>query len=106
MLVNRFNRCLSSVLAGLFTIAVFSAWSQTADTGQIVGRVADPSDAVIAGASITVKTSSAIPAVDSARPSRSARRARGSREVGTVTATSAAVTPATGTSEKKMLDQE
>ena len=55
MLVNRFNRCLSSVLAGLFTIAVFSAWSQTADTGQIVGRVADPSDAVIAGASITVK---------------------------------------------------
>jgi hypothetical protein len=58
-----------------------------------------------AGASMIVKINSAMPALDSARPGRSARGAVGSREVGTVSATSPAVSTATGASAKKMLGQ-
>src|SRR5215470_18734984 len=49
-----------------------------------------------AGVPVTVKDQRAIPAVDRARPSGSTRRALGWREVGAVTATGAAVRPATG----------
>src|SRR5215469_15003710 len=88
------NKPTSIIGAGARCSQPTSAASRAAAPAKPATVRADPQPC--AGASITVKTSSAIPAVDSARPSRSARRARGSREVGTVTATS----------EKKMLDQE
>ena len=53
-----------------------------------------------------VKISSAIAALERAKPGRSIRRASGSREVGTVEATSAIATAATGAIAKKMLLQE
>ncbi len=53
-----------------------------------------------------VKISSAIAAVESAKPPPSMRGACGSREVGTLTATSPAPNTATGAITKKMLDHE
>ena len=58
------------------------------------------------GASMIVKISSAIAALERAKPARSIRRLSGSREVGTVEATSAIATAATGAIAKKMLLQE
>ena len=58
------------------------------------------------GASMIVKINSAIAAVDSAKPPRSVFGACGSRDVGTLYATIAAPSAATGAIAKKMLDHE
>ena len=57
------------------------------------------------GASMIVKISRAIAAVDSARPGKSRAAASGFFDVGTLTATSAAAAAATGPMAKKMLAQ-
>ncbi len=41
-------------IALMFTLAV-SAWGQTANTGTVVGRVTDPSGAIVTGAAVQLQ---------------------------------------------------
>src|SRR5579875_1547953 len=65
-----------------------------------------PLDQPTSGASIMVKTTDAMAAVDRANPGRSRRAIAGSLELGTLKATNRAPTAATGTMKTKMLIHE
>jgi hypothetical protein len=75
----RFNRYRSAVLAVLLALVPLTAYGQVSAAGSLVGTVVDPSGAVIAGATVTVKdngTGAEFKATTSENGTFSVRRSR------------------------------
>src|SRR6516162_3757082 len=98
------NRWMSSIGSGVLRSRAMKVPNRTAVAAKpaMLRALLQPTS----GASMIVKISNAIAAVERAKPGRSTRGALGSREVGTEYATSAPASNATGAIAKKMLVQE